>query len=204
MGVVATCLRLLMPRGRPWALAVDGEKLFEGIGVTLERPRAAARAVLSEARPGTAVLMLPEWCLALGVKYDPTTAVADLQARLDAIDTALADMTLNELNEQMHKEIPAVSIAEMLTAGDTSECGIAECGGDECNSTTSGADIDPYQYLVYGTVVNDTEYARVLSVVQHYAPLHLIMQTNIVNLSASGTSECGVEICGIAECGYAP
>ena len=130
--------------------------------------------------------------------------MADIQARLDAIDTALADMTLNELNEQMHKEIPAVSIAEMLTAGDTSECGIAECGGDECNSTTSGTDIDPYQYLVYGTVKDDTEYARVLSVVQHYAPLHLIMQTSMVNLSASGTSECGVEICGIAECGYAP
>jgi hypothetical protein len=203
MRVVSTCLRLLMPRGRPWALAGDGEKLFDGLGVTLERPRTAARSLLAEARPGTAVLMLPEWCLALGVKYDPTMSIADLQARLDAIDTALADMTLNELNGQMHKERPSVNIMEMMT-GNTSECGVAECGADECNSTDSGSDIDPYQYLVYGTVQNDTEYARVLSVVQHYAPLHLIMQTSIVNLSASGTSECGVEICGIAECGYAP
>lgn len=201
MGIATTALRLLLPRGRPWLLPGDGGKLAEGIGTTLERPRTAARAAIAEARPGTALLMLPEWCDALGIKYDVTLPVADLQARLAAQDTALSDLTLNEINEQIHRELPNISVIEITIPAESSIAGEAECGAEECGSEVTGTEINPYQYMLYGTLKDEAEEARLIAIVQRFLPLHLTPQYTITLLSASGTTEAGLDVCGIAECG---
>jgi hypothetical protein len=201
VGIVTTALRLLLPRGRPWLLPGDGWKLAEGIGATLQRPRDAARSAIAEARPGTAVLMLPEWCDALGIKYDATLPVADMQARLAAQDTALGDLTLNEINEQIHRELPLISVIEITIPAESSIAGEAECGAEECGSEVTGTEINPYQYMLYGTLKDEAEEARLIAIVQRFLPLHLTPQYTITLLSASGTTEAGLDVCGIAECG---
>lgn len=196
MGIMEKCLRLLMPRGRPWALAGHGDALIAGLGVALERPRVDARAVLTEARPGTAVLMLPEWSEALGIRYDSTLPVADLQDRLAAIDTALADMTLNDLQEQINKELAGVTISEVSAA---SECGVAECGVELCGAVAG--DYSPTYYDVDGEVMTEGQLARLVSILQHFAPLHLQACIIVGVEGLSSISEAGVAVCGLDECG---
>ncbi len=196
--------RLFPPKGRAWWLPGNLGALVEGLAVSLETVRAFIRGVIAESVPWTAVDMLPEWHTALGVRYDPLQTVAFEQRMLDAIWTALGSTTINAINAQIHKELPGVSVIELFTAGPTSECGLAECGADECNSTITGVDIDPFHYALAGTVMNDAEAARLASILSHFAPLHLIAQSALTILSDNGTTECGIESCGISECGYAP
>jgi hypothetical protein len=196
--------RLFPQKGRAWWLPGNLGALVEGFAVSLETVRAFIRGVLAESVPWTAVGMLPEWHTALGVRYDPLQTVAFEQRMLDAIWTALGNTTMNQLNAQLHKEMPGVSVQEPLTAGPSSVCGEAECGADECNSLVTGVDIEPFKYLINGTVQNDAEAGRVASILSHFAPLHLTPQSSLIILTDTGTTEAGLDTCGIAECGYAP
>jgi hypothetical protein len=194
MGLMERVFRLLMPRGRPWALAGDGDPLAVGLGVTLERPRTDARAILTEARPGTAVLMLPEWCEALGVRYDPTMAVADLQARLNAVLTAMADPTLNELQAQISRELPNIALSE--TSSD-SECGTDECGVALCGALEG--DFSSQFFDITGSIPDDSYISRLASLLQKYAPLHLQACTfNLNVLSVDESSEAGADTAMLA------
>ena len=204
MGIAERMLKRLFPPGRSWWLPGNLGLLTEGLAVSLETARAFLRAVLAESLPWTASAMLLEWHEALGVRYDPTQSVSFQQRMLDAIWTALGSSTLNALNAQLQKELADVLVQEIETAGPSSICGEAECGADECASIVTGGEINPYQYLVSGTVQNDAEAARVASVLAHFAPLHLIAQSSLIILTDTGTTEAGLDTCGIAECGYAP
>ena len=204
MGIMQNALRSLFPRGSAWRLLGNIGNLIDGLADSLEREHAFTRAILSESRPGAAVAMLAEWHAALGLHYDPTQTVAFLQRMLLAVHTARGGVGLTDLNYQVHKELTGVNFSEIAYGGTSSIAGESECGADECNSIIAGADANPVYYLVSGTVQDDTEAARVISVIGRYAPLHLMPISSLVILSASGTSECGLDTCGIDECNYAP
>jgi hypothetical protein len=197
-------LKRLFPPGRAWWLPGNMGLLVEALAISLEAAQQFIRAAIAENAPWTAQAMLEEWHEALGARYDPTQSASFMQRMLDAIQTAFGSSTLNALNLQLQKELAGVIVQEIETAGSSSICGEAECGADECNSTVTGGEINPFQYLVSGTVENDAEAARVASVIAHFAPLHLIAQSSLTILTDTGTSEAGLDICGIAECGYAP
>ena len=196
MGVAERALKRLHPPGRAWWLPGNLGLLVEACAVALEAVRVFIRTAAAETVPWTADGMLEDWHLALGVRYDGTQTVGFQQRMLDAIQTAVGSSTLNALNEQMHKEMAGVDVTEVSAAA---EAGVAECGVAEC-----GADADSIAAFIYqiaGTVENDAEAARVQSVIEHFAPLHLQPYSVLVILSDSGVAECGVATVGIAECG---
>lgn len=204
MGIAERMLKRLFPPGRAWWLPGNMGLLVEALVISLETVRQFIRAAIAESVPWTAQAMLEEWHQALGARYDSTQTAAFMQRMLDAIQTAIGSSTLNALNLQLQKEMSGITIYEIMTAGPSSICGEAECGADECNSIVTGEEINPFQYLVNGTVQNDAEAARVASVIAHFAPLHLIPQSSLTILTDTGTTEAGLDTCGIAECGYAP
>lgn len=201
MGIVRRALEILLPRGHAWRLPASTASLIDGLADTLDRPRVFAQGALVEAHPGTATAMLPEWHAALGQRYDATQTVEAQRRKLSAILSAQGGVTLNQLNEQMHKELPQVDFEEIVETDTTDECGVGECGLAEAGSTLVGSEFNPFIYLVTGTVDNDTEAARVISVIAHFAPLHLLPISSLVILTDSGTAECGLDVCGLAECG---
>ncbi len=191
----------LHPSGSAWRIIGTLALVMDGLGDYLERVRQFIRAAQAESLPYTATDMLPEWHEALGQRYD-ATQTPDYQRRmLDAIWTAFGGVQLNKLNLQMHKELADVDVVEIVSAGTSSIAGEAECGAEECNSTVATTEINPYVYMVAGTVQNDTEAARVAAVLAHFAPLHLQAQSSLTILTDSKTAECGLDVCGIAECG---
>ncbi len=190
----------LHPPGSAWRIIGDLAMLMEGIADTLERARMFLRAGLAESLPLTASDMLPEWHAALGQRYDPTQTLEYQRRMLDAIWTAFGGVTLNQLNAQMHKELPDVDIAEIIETDTTTECGVGELGLAECGSTLVGSEVNPFIYDVAGEVANDVEAARVIAVLQHFAPLHLTPRSSLTILTDTGTAECGLATVGIAEC----
>ena len=204
MGMMERTLKRLFPPGRAWWLPGNMGLLVEALAVSLETARAFIRAIIAESVPWTAISMLQEWHAALGVRYDSSQSVAFQQRMLDAVQTAPGNTTLNALNAQIQKELADVTFSEIAYGGTTSIAGESECGSDECNSDVPGTDANPYSYLVSGTVENDAEAGRVISVIAHFAPLHLTATSALVILSDTGTTECGIATCGIEECGYAP
>lgn len=201
MGLMQRALRLLFPPGSAWRLLGILDDFVDGLADTLERPRTFLRSCLDEIMPYTATFMLEEWHEALDQKYDPTQTLQKQRIMLDAIQTAVGNSTLNQLNIQMHKEMPDVDVSEIIEEDTTSECGVAECGIAECASTLEGPEINPYLYRVEGEVEDNFNAARIAAVLEHFAPLHLVPLSKLVILSDSGTSECGIAECGIAECG---
>lgn len=199
MGIMSATLRSLFPRGSAWRLPGNLGAVIEGLADTLERVRTFLRAAITEAVPGSAVSMLPEWHAALGRRYDATQTVANQQRMLAAVHTARGGVGLVDLNGQMHKELAGVNFSE-LAYGPTSRAGLAVCGIERCGSVNPGTDANPYMYLVSGTVQNNNEAARVASVIAHFAPLHLLPSSILTVLSASGTSKAGLDTCGIARC----
>jgi hypothetical protein len=205
---ISLVLHSLLPKGSAWHAARAGfgqiGAVIEGLADSLERAHVFILGIISESRPGSATATLPEWHRAFGRRYDPTVPI-DIQHRmLSAIHTARGGVTINDLNAQMHKELTAVYFSEIAYGGTTSIAGEGECGMDECYSTVAGADANPGGYLITGIVEDDAEAARVESVIEHFAPLHLEPMSLLTILSDTGTTECGLEQCGRTECGYAP
>ncbi len=174
MGVIRRALELLLPRGHAWLLPAGTGQLVDGLADTLDRPRVFARGALAEVSPATATDMLPEWHAALGQRYDPTQTLEAQRRKLEAIVTSQGGVTPNQLNAQMHKELPGVDFVEIVETDTTAVCGVGEVGLAECGSVLEGTEFNPFIYEVTGTVDNDTEAARVIAVIAHFAPLHLM------------------------------
>lgn len=186
-------LQLVLPRGRAHAFPGDGLKLVEGLGVSLDRLHAAGRDIVAESNPGTATELLPEWHAALGIAYDSTRPVADQRAMLESVRCAIGGMTLNDLQLQIQREFPDVTVAEVSA---TSECGVAECGIAICNGREG--DYSARYYDILGAVDNDSQLMRLGRICDHFAPAHLIANIAVEVRSLSETSsECGDCICGL-------
>lgn len=194
MGLMRRVLDLLVPPGAAWLLPGGAGDLADGLADTLERPRTFARSALAETLPYTATDMLEEWHEALGQAYDPTQTLTAQRTKLDAIMTATGGVKINDLNNQLHKELPNVDVEEISVSAEVgeAECGVAECAGVD-------GDIDPFRYIVTGTVDNDDEAARCQAILAHFAPLHLVPYSELVILTDSATAEVGLAVAGLAE-----
>ena len=190
----------LHPPGSAWRIIGDLALVMDGLADSLATARLFIRAAWAESLPLTATDMLEEWHAALGQAYDPTQDPEFQRRMLDAIWTAFGGVQLNQLNEQMHKELEDVDISEIYETDTTSVCGVGECGLAETGSTLEGSEVNPFIYRASGTVENDDEAARVASVIQHFAPLHLTPLSVLIILTDTGTAECGLGVVGIAEC----
>lgn len=196
MGVVSDALRLLWPRGRAWRKVPDSP-LALALGDVLDDARDTVRQIVAESRPGTATDTLPEWHAALGMAYDPLRPVAEMRERLESVRLSVGGMTLSLLRSQMAREFPGVTINEISA---TSEMGLAECGVSYCAAVDG--DYSPTMYEVTGTVLDDYEATRVVAILAHYAPAHLIADVRLAILSVTATAELGVGRCGLAEMAY--
>ena len=196
MGIAATALRLLWPKGSPHSLAGHGEPLLLALGDILDDLRDRVRLIISESRPDEALHTLPEWHAALGRRYDPLLPVETQRLRLTATLYARGGATRNDLQAQIAKEFTGVTISEISA---TSETGAAECGVEECGA--SEGDIASNVYLVTGALDDDAQAARLAAILQHFSALHLAPFNNLIIRSDAGSSETGVATCGLEECG---
>lgn len=196
MGVASDSLRLLWPRGRAWRKVPDSP-LALALGDVLDDARDVVRQIVSESRPGTATDTLPEWNAALGLAYDLSRPIEEMRERLESIRLSVGGMTLSLLRNQMAREFPGVVINEISA---TSELGLMECGVSYCGAVDG--DYSPTMYEVTGTVADDYDATRVVAILAHYAPAHLIADVRLTVLSLSSTAELGVGRCGLAELGY--
>lgn len=196
MGVAARALRLLWPRGHAHRLAGHGSALIAALGDVLDTLRDSARSIVSESRPDEASAMLPEWHAALGLRYDPTLPADTQRTRLAATLFSVGGSTRSDLERQIQKEFPDITIEEVSAS--------AVVGEGELGAAVSGGtfgDIAPGMFDVRGTLNNDTEAERLAAIIQHFAPLHLAPFSKLTILSDSGTSELGVAVTGLAICG---
>jgi hypothetical protein len=130
----------------------------------------------------------------LGIKYDPTIPVAELQSRLDSIDTAIGDLTLNQVQTQIQRELPLIFLTEVDAS---SEAGADECGVALCNA--EDGDFSPQYYDVTGTLGDDGQIPILARLLARYTPLHLIpCTTGLVVLSFDETSEAGADTAMLA------
>ena len=192
---MTTALRLSFPQGKLWQ-KITADPLTLALGGVLENLRTAARQIIAESNPGTAVDTLPEWHAALGQKYDATRPIAEQRTRLESIRLSIGGMTLYQLQEQMSKEFPTVTISEVSA---NSESGVEECGV----AYTAGVegDYSPLYFDVSGVLADDIEAARVGSIIDHFSPFHLVACMSLTIEGLSSTSESGVALCGVEETG---
>ena len=196
MGIASRALALLWPKGHPHTLAGYGASIVAALGDVLDDLHERARLIVSEASPDTALHTLPEWHAALGIRYDPLVPIETQRARLAAMYYSIGGATLNDIERQIRKELPGITITEISA---TSETGEAECGVEVCGAESG--DYASGMYEVSGTLTDDAEVARLVAILQHFAPLHLAPYSSLTILSDSGSSETGVAVCGIEECG---
>lgn len=198
MGIMLTAILLALPKGKAFRLIVD-DAMVKSLAAQLEEMRTLIRQIPLEANPGTATYTLKEWHGALGQKYNPTIPVADQRKRLEAQRLVIGGMTLYELQAQIDKELPDISISEVSAS---SECGVEECGVSLCGAEEG--DYSPTFYDVIGTLEDDNQASRLAAILERFAPAHLVPCSFIDVLSATPTSECGVATCGVEETGYMP
>jgi hypothetical protein len=201
MGVVLSSLRSLIQgkRGR-LDLKADGGNILAGTADAVEDLKTQGRTVITESWPGTAVDTLPQWHDTLGVAYDPTArSIAEQQTMLAAMETAVGGSTLAKLQAQLDKEFfGRIVVSEAYVIGIVGQalCGLARCG-------LASPIIYAYGYNVTGTVYSSTEAARVVAILQRYAPAHLQPNSLLTDLSATAVGLVGIARVGIARVGKA-
>jgi hypothetical protein len=198
MGVMLKSLQLAFQRGKAIAPILD-DVLISVLADQLETIRELIRQIPLEANPGTATYTLPEWHEALGQKYNPTLPIADQRIRLEAQRLAIGGMTLYQLQEQVNKEFPGITVSEVSA---TAESGVAESG--VMRSGGVEGDYSPTYYDVAGTLDNDEQVKRLAAILERYAAAHLVPCSSIIVLGATATAESGVGLSGMIESGYIP
>lgn len=198
MGIMLKALRLALPKGKAISLILD-DPMVKALAEQFECLRSAIRLIPLEANPGTATYTLPEWHEALGQRYDPTLPIEDQRARLEAQRLAIGGMTLHQLQEQINKELPEITVAEVSASA---ESGVAESG--VMRSGGVDGDYSPTFYDVKGSLDNEEQARRLAAVIARYAPAHLVPCSSITVKGITGTAESGVGISGVIESGYIP
>jgi hypothetical protein len=189
VGLIAS----LLPRGKAWR-ALAASSLVLALEDVFSDARAAVMGIILESRPGTATDTLAEWHAALGLRYDPTRPLNEQRARLEAVRLSVGGMTRNQLQRQINLEFPDLVVSEVSANG---ECGVGECGVSYCNGKEG--DYSPTYYDVTGTLLDETQIARLGAILAHFAPAHLIpCLFALEDLSLITGAEAGVAICGVS------
>jgi hypothetical protein len=187
-------LRRLFPPGHAFKLPGEIGLVITALSLSFERLRAFFKTITTEAIPFYAVLTLPAWYQALGMTYDPTRTLGDLQAQADAAWANTGGQYLNYLNAQIQKELPNVYLSETLSQtqptgwpGMDGRCNVGRSGLATC----SGFDVW-MTYQVNGTVTDRTHYNRLQAILARIAPLHLQPMYNVQIMSEQFIARSGI------------
>jgi len=203
MVITEKALRRLAPPGKAFRFPGTIGQVISAITLSTERLRTFFLQILTEAIPHTAVITIPAWFQTLGLHYDPTFALSDLQARADAAWSQTGGQSLNYLNAQIQKECPQVYLQEILFPGGSNfdpgtagRTGVGRIGLERlsCAEPTMS-------YQVQGTVTDRPHYNRLLAILARIAPLHLVPIILLTILSEQAVARCGIEQVGSARIG---
>ena len=224
MNIIFNAIKKMLPIGLPWQLINDCIKFFvEGLSLEFVRLKGFYSDVRNEGLPETSVNLLPEWYKALGIPYNETLPLAELQAKAKARDTALGGQDIIYLQKQIDDANIDVVIYEIFPP-DYARTGVARCGAARCfriivpisspESSICGAArtgiartglselavVNEFlYYLIVGNVKDREEFAQLLALLQYIAPAHLEPIFNIDLLSAFART--GVAVCNISRTG---
>ena len=204
MTVTERAFRRLFYSGHATKLPGTIGLVVKAITMSFDRLRAFYLQIPSEAVPKTAVLTIPAWYQALGLPYDPTTGLSDLQARADAAWSQTGGQSLNYLNGQIQKELPQVYIQEVLFPGGPpanqqaidARVGLGHVGAMRVSASDAGM-----SYLVIGTVPDRPKYNRLQAIIARIGPLNLWPAFIIQITSELGAARTGVGHVGNARIG---
>lgn len=174
MGIMASTIRLHMPRGQAHVPAGDGKNLFNTFAACAEKVRADIDQLAKESQPGTAKYLLPLWMQAIGISYDEKLPLEKNQARAEFEYTFRGTMQPDRLEERIQLEFPGITVTEPTTSP---HCGEAECAVTVCGNYKSvyGGE----SFVVSGTVETPEDYQRLKGLISKYAPLHLAVSYKV-------------------------
>jgi hypothetical protein len=198
--------------------------LIDGLSLEFERARQFISDLRREFVPDTAVNLIEEWYLTLGLPYNSTLTLSDLQNKAKAVDTAVGGQDIVYLQGQVDAAAIDVTICELTYPNETrvgnSECrvGVAYCQGNVISvlSSASGVvgisrvglarvggeiPVNPvlFHFLVKGDVKNREERDQLYALIQCLAPGHLVPVYDLTLLS--DFARVGVAIVGISRVG---
>jgi uncharacterized protein YmfQ (DUF2313 family) len=150
MGVILLALQSLFPRGHAWRLGKNLREILEALSRSYERVKLFFIGINQERIPLTAQQTLNEWAEALGLNITGSESVSDMQARLEALDTAIGGQTIAYLNSVIQKEFSGIVI-EAFTEGAndvSNRHGVAVCG-ESVHDGYSDYDYEGGSWLYY-------------------------------------------------------
>lgn len=170
---------ILLPK---WLLNSENswnKKFIAGTARAIARLVDLAFTVLTESIPGTSSLLIQQWSEDLDVYYEPADFLATRQARVASVYTAIGGQNPDYLREQLQKEFLDVDFIER----------------------TGTAPNEWEYYRLIGTVENDDEKNRMLTLVSKLFPLYLEF-TDLVNVDTfTDNARVGAARVGIARVG---
>lgn len=203
MVITERSLRRLFPPGHPFKLPGSIGAIISGLSQSFFRLRAFFLTITTEAIPFYAVITLPAWFQALGLTYDSTRALSDLQAQADNVWSATAaGQTIASLNASIQKELPQIYLQENLFPGGPQNTGVpARLNIGRCGIMRIGAYDPSMVYGIQGTVTDRPHYNRLLAIFARIASLHLAYIWYGTIQSELALARTGIEQIGLARIG---
>ena len=207
MGLMDRVLRRLFPPGHAWTLTGAVGDLVDALAESFSRIRTFFRGVLTESLPGTADDTLSEWFEALGLKYDPTQALSDRQARADQAYTSVGGQNKDYLEAQIQRAYPDVYLVE-VDVRTQNMVGIGMVGHMQTQGYPSWLTPPPtdgsfpvHHYQAVGEVDDAVDLRGLQNLLERIAPLTHEPVFQITIRNQTSTSEVGLGMVGLAEVG---
>lgn len=225
MNIIFNVIKRLLPIGNAWSITSECIKLFtEGITLQFERIKDFYSGTRTDFIPDTSVDLIEEWYKTLGMNYNPTLPISELQNKAKAFDTAIGGQNIVYIQNQIDDANINVTIEELSYPPETRvgnsecRCGVAYCFGNpyDVKSPESGVcgigrtgiartgfvELQSsllFYYYVIGSVLNREEFTQLIALLERLAPAHLEPIFNVDVLSFY--ARAGVAVCGITRTG---
>ncbi len=194
----------LLPDGQAWrGVAPVFSAFIEALSLQFQRVYDYLAKTPGESLPDTATELLPEWYETLGLKYNGTLPISELQAKAKAADTSVGGQTIEYLQGQIDAAGIKVNLyetvvpPESIVGNPSARCGVAKCGGTFVNVDPGSSYL--WYYLVRGVVDNPTEFTQLVDLLQKLAPAH--MEPDFDLEFAYLLARCGLATCGVTRVG---
>lgn len=200
--------RASFPKGHPWTLSGLFGQLIDGVAKTFTRVRDLAFLAIRESRPGSSETQNENWYSEFNVTYDSSLPLAERQARISQIYTAIGGQNLDYIQAEVAKVFPDIIIEEYLVQAGLFMTGIGMTGQMMTSNYPSWipAEYQDGTYPVWlcrvrGTVDSVDDLRRLGDILQKTAPgTHIPVFDDDV-LDAPATSMAGLAKMGLAKSG---
>jgi len=191
-GIIGKAVRRLLPAGMAWR---GNHLLIEGLDAALDRVRDYLRAIVSEARPGSADATIDEWINLLRLSVPVDLPLSGKQAAAAAEWAAIGGQSLEYVNAKIQAVFPDIYIEEVGGA-EAGTAGVGEVGAAVTETTNEYT----FNYYVYGVYPLYRDFSRLQGIIARIAPLHLVPIYSVTttdrdvaraNIAATGLARCG-------------